>query len=144
MNKTTEVLKVEKWLEWFVEGERYDAAPCTANEALSAIRKALAEPDIEETTLTQIASRHESMKQEPVAWYAKDNLEERDEIEVIWTRLKPPYAEVWIPLYEAPINAKAIRAEALEEAAKLMDAMAAQDKVTNYYKVAANAIRRLK
>ena len=36
----------------------------------------------------------------PVAWYAQDNLEINNEIEVIWNREKPPYAEVWIPLYE--------------------------------------------
>ena len=43
-------------------------------------------------------------EQEPVAWYAEDNLEERDEIEVIWTRSKPQYAEVWKPLYAAPVQ----------------------------------------
>ena len=37
-------------------------------EAITALREALAEPDIEEMTLTQIAARHEQAEQEPVAW----------------------------------------------------------------------------
>lgn len=37
------------------------------NEKVTALREALAEPDIEEMTLTQIAARHEQAEQEPVA-----------------------------------------------------------------------------
>ena len=36
-------------------------------EAITALQAALAEPDIEEMTLTQIAARHEQAKQEQVA-----------------------------------------------------------------------------
>ena len=36
-------------------------------EAITALREALAEPDIEEITLTQIAARHEQAEQEPVS-----------------------------------------------------------------------------
>ena len=46
----------------------------------------------------------EAEQQKPVAWYAQDNL--GDEIEVIWNSQKPSYAEVWIPLYTAPLKLK--------------------------------------
>lgn len=36
------------------------------NEKVTALREALAEPDIEEMTLTQIAARHDQAEQDPV------------------------------------------------------------------------------
>ena len=82
MNKTTEALKLAEALENDAKEHRevsygLDCPPeRTANwkhalnceAAARLIREALAEPDIEEMTLTQIASRHEPVKQEPVAW----------------------------------------------------------------------------
>ena len=52
--------------------------------------------------------------------------------------------EIYGSYYHLERFAALVRAEALEEAAKILDAMAAQDKITNYYKVAAKAIRGLK
>ena len=51
---------------------------------------------------TSIEVMQPAEAQEPVAWYAQDNLETKDEVEVIWNREKPKYAEVWMPLYGAP------------------------------------------
>ena len=64
-------------------------------KALAAIREALAEP----------------VKQEPVAWLYSGELYWENPSE--WAR-----NEV-MPFYAAPVDAKAIRAEALEEAAKV-------------------------
>jgi len=55
------------------------------DKAMLALHQALAQPE-----------------QKPVAWYAKDNLEINDEVEVIWNSEMPKYAQVWIPLYTAP------------------------------------------
>jgi hypothetical protein len=46
-----------------------------------------------------LAAARELRDMKPVAWYAQDDLEINDEVEVIWSSEKPTYAEVWIPLY---------------------------------------------
>ena len=74
-DKTTAALKLAKEALQSCEAGNWSMSydELAVDEALAAIREALAEPDIEEMTLTQIASRHEPVKQEPVAyvgWYA--------------------------------------------------------------------------
>ena len=54
------------------------------------------------------------VKQEPVAWYGKSKTGD------ILLSVNCVY-EDWQPLYAAPVDAKAIRAEALEEAAKVCE-----------------------
>jgi hypothetical protein len=46
-----------------------------------------------------LAAARELRALKPVAWYAQDNLEIHNEIEVIWSSEKPAYAEAFIPLY---------------------------------------------
>ena len=128
MNKTTEALKLaEEALDELRYANDTDIAKTKYYKALAAIREALAEPDIEEMTLTQIASRHEPVKQEPVAWrvhpfgygvghegaYAMTMRLEQVEA---WNR------KGWIvePLYAAPVSTEAIRSEALEEVVKFL------------------------
>jgi hypothetical protein len=111
-NKITEALKLSlealeeakhalengcKWIEpkWDDEWRVGRGAWMVADKALAAIREALAEP----------------VKQEPVAWV---NAERNT---ITWEKIYPNME----PLYAAPVDAKAIRAEALEEAAKVCD-----------------------
>ena len=93
------------------------------DKALAAIREALADhiPD----TTKMIA---EPVKQEPVAYMVKahDSVQRfavradvADEFACKW-RETDPDADFY-PLYAAPVDAKAIRAEALEEAAVLCE-----------------------
>lgn len=53
-----------------------------------------------------------------------------------WATLSPPERKV---LGES--NARFVWSEAVEICAKVMDEMAARDRLSNYYKVAANALR---
>ena len=68
-DKTTAALKLAKEALQSCEAGNWSMSydELAVDEALAAIREALAEPDIEEMTLTQIASRYEPVKQEPVA-----------------------------------------------------------------------------
>lgn len=104
---------------------------CKMELAIEALEAALAQPDETETLKRCLFQMQEAAKalaqpeqepfkpdwviyrqgvadgaaqpeQEPVAWYAKDNLEINDEVEVIWNSEMPKYAHVWIPLYTAP------------------------------------------
>lgn len=53
-----------------------------------------------------------------------------------WATLSPPERKVI-----GEHNARFVWNEAVEVYAKVMDEMAAQDRLSNYYKVAANALR---
>jgi hypothetical protein len=143
MNKTTEALKLaEEALESCDAGD-YSTGHVihpsfnnkTVDEALAAIREALAEQIPE---WVDVDDYEEPVKQEPVAWVNEHGM---------FTTIKNEYGEEWLPLYAAPVdakaileterkrhafelsmqeelfadNAKAIRAEALEEAAKVCD-----------------------
>ena len=66
-------------------------------EHFTALREVLAEPDIEEMTLTQIAARHEQAEQEPVAWLADGQLFYTKDVASI---------EPLIPLYATPVRTK--------------------------------------
>lgn len=149
MNKTTEALKLagealgrsQQHLdlyhpEWVITRQQND-------KALAAIREALVQPA--NTRSTYEYSEH--VKQEPVAWV--DAKEEGYEF----------YGISYLPvgkhhLYAAPVDAKAIRAEALEEAAKVAESVVAkQSKHINdgkpfyanmYWEEIAAAIRGLK
>ena len=124
MNKTTEALKlcIEALPNiLFAATERdkknrirmFDNCVYQAQEALEVGREALSEP-----------VKHE-VNQEPVAWidnktwcftYSQYEYEDLDE----------DMTDDLVPLYTAPVDAKAIRAEALEEAAKRCDDYGAQ------------------
>ena len=101
MNKTTEALKLAE--EALAEADRY----YDYDDVLAAIREALAEP----------------VKQEPVAWYL-DTFDEDGELDDREYNTINKFScgrGNGTPLYAAPVDAKAIRAEALEEAAKVCD-----------------------
>ena len=54
-------------MEYFVDSpEEVHTSRKNIEGAITVLREALAEPDIEEMTLTQIAARHEQAEQEPV------------------------------------------------------------------------------
>ena len=166
MNKTTEALNLaEEALESCDAGD-YSTGHVihpsfnnkTVDEALAAIREALAEPDIEEMTLTQIASRHEPVQRPQNCGTGYCSC------------IECPYEPVSIPdhiicpfcesdhvpdwLHDLKLDAKAIRAEALEEAAKVAESVVAkQSKHINdgkpfyanmYWEEIAAAIRGLK
>ena len=102
MNKTTEALKLaEEALSFYVED--FDCAADVI--ALAAIREALSEP----------------VKQEPVAWmWVCVDVESRSiETGFLFNRGANDENTDWTPLYAAPVDAKAIRAEALEEAKEI-------------------------
>jgi hypothetical protein len=112
-DKTTEALKRALNLlesEW-PEGDEI------AQPVIDAIREALA--DHVEQNLTMVA---EPVKQEPVAWCNPSPTCARH-IEGM---------PVGTQLHAAPVDAKAIRAEALEEAAKLCDENAAKAEANGY------------
>ena len=105
MNKTLTALKLaEEALNAMLTNMGMDEDEWTkptfnqAREALSAIREALAEP----------------VKQEPVA--VVDEIGKRLDGTNIFNAIGK--VDVGQPLYAAPVDAKATRAEALEEAAK--------------------------
>ena len=97
-DKTTEALKLaEEALEELRYANDTDIAKTKYYKALAAIRESLAEP----------------VKQEPVAWRYNSNGDWIYKDRKVWDDAEP--------LYAAPVDAKAIRAEALEEAAKVCD-----------------------
>jgi hypothetical protein len=131
MNKTTEALKLAEWallttqnaLLFSAAGSdksMYVEAINDADKALAAIRDARAEQIPEWVDVDDY--------EEPVAWvgeFAEPNKS----------------LPIGTPLYVAPVDAKAIRAEALEEAAKVCDELIG----TRAYAVqCAAAIRGLK
>jgi hypothetical protein len=67
-------------------------------EALEGVSVSACQPH--KNVIEALAAARELRDMKPVAWYAKDNLEINDEVEIIWNSEKPTYAEVWIPLYE--------------------------------------------
>ena len=69
----------------------------TEVQAVAALREALAEPDIEEMTLTQIAARHEQAEQEPVVKIHKYN-----EFQTLGSLNLP----IGTKLYAAPVRTK--------------------------------------
>ena len=100
MNKTTSALKLAE--EALVYHTQQTRPIQKTDEALAAIREALEEQE----------------KQEPVAWrcrYCNTDIstEHASDCPIEIYRLPNPYA--------APVSAEAIRAEALEEAAKVCD-----------------------
>ena len=112
MNKTIEALKLAEWallttqnaLLFSAAGSdksMYVEAINDADKALAAIREALAEP----------------VKQEPVAWiWQSVDLDSRSiETGLLFNRGVDDENTDWTPLYAAPVDAKAIRAEAREE-----------------------------
>jgi hypothetical protein len=118
-DKTTEALKLaEEALTGLTENDSVNAYfEDKRNKALTAIREALA--DHVEQNLTMVA---EPVKQEPVAWCNPSPTCARH-IEGM---------PVGTQLHAAPVDAKAIRAEALEEAAKLCDENAAKAEANGY------------
>ena len=91
-------------------------------------------------------SRPKPVKQEPVAWMdfhgnVKNNEEINDYIAAGWGKDK--VATYSIRLYAAPVDAKAIRAEALEEAAKVCRTAQAQG-LQSIREAIEEAIRELK
>ena len=129
MNKTTEALKLaEEALEELHYSSGTVKAVTLYKSALAAIREALAEP----------------VKQEPVAIVVSkygdpESFGER-RLEVLIDIQALPYDT---PFYAAPVDAKAIRSEALEEAAKVCRTAQAQGFPLNA-KTYAAAIRGLK
>jgi hypothetical protein len=108
MNKTTEALKLAE--EALVYHTQQTRPIQKTDEALAAIREVLAEP----------------VKQEPVAWLFQHEETGRtmcvDVQQVQWNFEKNnPRLQKIHPLYAAPVDAKAIREAALEEAAKVCD-----------------------
>ena len=91
-----------KWIEpkWDDEWRVGRGAWMVADKAIAAIREALSDPDIEEMTLTQIAARHEPVKQEPVAWMLDISDSERVRIHLV-----PYKMDGYTPLYTSPIQA---------------------------------------
>ena len=76
-------------------------------EHFTAPREALAEPDIEEMTLTQIAARHKQAEQEPVAWaLTSENGEVLDCISHTYKVTQPCTVDYGEPLYAAPVRTK--------------------------------------
>ena len=119
MNKTTEALKLS--LQRFESMNHEDSIfRFEFEDEIAAIREALAEP----------------LKQEPVA-YAPIITFRDSQLYQVSKQLTPEFCN---PLYAAPVDAKAIRAEALEEAAKVCDK--AGDSITVNHIAA--AIRGLK
>ena len=134
MNKTTEALKLaEEALDELRYANDTAIAKTKYYKALAAIREALAEP----------------VKQEPVAWrvHPFDYGVGHEGAYAMTMRLEQVEAwnrKGWIvePLYAAPVDAKAIRAEALEEAAKMCEkAMIQMNYSEAPYKQCAAAIR---
>jgi hypothetical protein len=123
MNKTTEALKLAeealaRLIGWM---ETRDMVVAGAERgALATIREVLAKSPVDydqgfvdgfvDGFETQVS---EPVKQEPVAWV---NAERNT---ITWEKIYPNMG----PLYAAPVDAKAIRAEALEEAAEIVDSV---------------------
>ena len=99
MNKATEALKLA---EKALSGD-YDVHP---DEALAAIRAALAEP----------------VKQKPVAYIRKDQLQRAMKYPCL-CEVSPEPRSDRVEIYAAPVDVKAIRAEAFKEAAKVVAAV---------------------
>ena len=89
----------------------------------------------------------EPVKQEPVGYTAQSVIDwlssdERTDVAEAEIRLKKkPSGRSNVPLYAAPVDAIAIRAEALEEAAKVIESWSTWDL---FRSAGADAIRRLK
>jgi hypothetical protein len=105
-------------------------------------RKSLADMELLRKDVSKFAESLcpiEPVKQEPVAWRWRDI----DGLETIQS-VKQPWHDAE-PLYAEPVDAKAIRAEALEEAAKVCEeAMIQMNYSEAPYKQCAAAIRGLK
>lgn len=112
MNKTTEALMLAEEalgeLRYQLGDTVTDNAITKYFKALAAICEALAEPDIEEMTLTQIASRHEPV-QEPVAWWFQPpNKNVRPMFDT------QQHGGKWKPLYAAPARTKDLTDDEIE------------------------------
>ena len=125
MNKTTEALKLaEEAFQSMLDNDGGEGSKCysalrwyearqDSYKALAAIREALAEP----------------VNQEPVAYlvtgpYEKHAFADIGSAEAYCRGLNKGFGEaayIVNPLYAAPVDAKAIRAEALDEAAKVCE-----------------------
>jgi hypothetical protein len=130
MNKTTEALKLaEQEKQEPVVGYAYATIKEYEELAGFSVPEAFrAGWNMARTTNSMLGINTapvQPVKQEPVFWYRPIN-EETYEGPVhndsvcgkMWRNEKPGE---WLPLYAAPVDAKAIRAEALEEAAKMCD-----------------------
>ena len=99
-------------------------------DLMADLREALAEPDIEEMTLTQIAARHEQAEQEPVAWmYEGDTYFDGKIDRFVWqytgskelAEFKSGTIKKPIPLYAAPVSIEAAVLAEREACAKVCD-----------------------
>ena len=140
-DKTTAALKLAeealaRLIRWMETRDMVVAG--AEREALAAIREALAGENNGRTNNTGNEKCHsnfnrdsdlvplskkalaEPVKQEPVAWmWVCVDVESRSiETGILFNRGADDENTDWTPLYAAPVDAKAIRAEALEEAAK--------------------------
>ena len=101
-------------------------------KAITALREALAEPDIEEMTLTQIAARHEEAEQEPVAYMfkVKRTLPSSTPLDVFAAIEYHPLPHEDIiskePLYTHPVRTKDLTDDELLNELKLLDASTAR------------------
>ena len=68
-------------------------------EAITALREALAEPDIEEMTLTQIAAKHEQAANKSVERHV-ENVYERGDKYFAWI------GDNYVQIYTAPVRTK--------------------------------------
>jgi hypothetical protein len=132
VNKTTEALKLaEKYLTWLCDPEQRGIdLPITGTEALAAIREALAEPVNRPTfklTTGSAVYAAEPVKQEPPLDAWADEQQEWAKLDGTTAfHLIERHAEDWAEtgaMMEAWLLAKSqtIRAEALEEAAKVCE-----------------------
>ena len=115
MNKTTEALKLA------LEKAQMLMQPIPDKEVTALeIAKAVSERALELCQILEEALVN-PVKQEPVGYTNKEQLrllkDPRNPIGM-WTT---PFQTNNVPLYAAPVDTKAIRAEALEEAIKIVD-----------------------
>jgi len=102
-------------------GEMRDDAVERCNKALVAIREALAEQEKRAIVDSGSEVSSENEAQELVAWmWVCVDVESRSiETGLLFNRGADDENTDWTPLYAAPVDAKAIRAEALEQAEEI-------------------------
>ena len=144
MNKTIEALKLAEEALVEYRDNQYIKAP---RKAIAAIRSALG---VDEESLAAIREAlAEPVKQEPVAWATKISKaffnSPANGVFQVSHLMRDEYN---VPLYAAPVDAKAILAEALEEAAKWFAQHAghswSSERITVELEERAAAIRGLK
>ena len=113
-----------------IEAAESDAVEQARLNGMGASREAalMAKLEAAEKDRDELRARIEAMeKQEPVAWMYDDGTSHKF-IEPVLSVKRKDFPDGWrdSPLYAAPIDAKAIRAEALKEAAKVCRTAQAQ------------------